>query len=252
MNPLLRRPHADGCPSGLTLDRRLAGELEGSELAALDRHLESCLACASRLAQDEAFRERFQASPPPLRRGPAAGPVQGRPATLSRRRQTVAGALALAAAGLALAWGLPRLDRPDPGSRLKGNPRLEFFVQRSGQVQRGKPGDVLAPGARVQFAYSHSGRFWLAVLSLDGAGKASIYFPDGDVAAEMPGGSNQALPVSTVLDEALGTERIYGLFCDAPVALGPIREMLARGQTEPSSPAGCRMLRLSWDKRPLR
>ena len=248
MNQLVRGPYSQGCLSGLRLDQLIATELEGEQLAEANQHLQVCVACAARLAHNQAFRARFQAAPPPLRRAvtePASRPRF--PRWSPRWSWVLTGTLAMAAAALAI---VPGLMETSPQTRLKGDSRLAFFVEKAGRVQRGTSGEVLYPGARVQFVYSHPRRSWLAVLSLDGAGKASVYFPQGDAAAEMPGGSDQRLPVSTILDEALGTERIFGLFCDAPTALAPIREMLARGQTEPAIPPGCRMSRLSWEKRP--
>jgi hypothetical protein len=173
----------------------------------------------------------------------------GRPGWFGRWPLLLTGTLAAAAAVLIQVGGLTERGAT---TRSKGDPRLDFFVAtKTGGVQRGAPGDTLVPGSRVQFVYSHPTRVWLAVVSRDGAGRASIYFPEGGrTAAELPAGREQPLPVSTVLDEALGPEQIFGLFCQAPVALAPVRDALARGATDPPVPPGCRLSRLTWVKRP--
>jgi hypothetical protein len=49
----------------------------------------------------------------------------------------------------------------------------------------------------------------------------------------------QPVPVSTILDDTLGAERIYALHCDTSVMLEPIRAALAARADGPPPIPGC-------------
>jgi hypothetical protein len=106
----------------------------------------------------------------------------------------------------------------------------------------------VAPGDTLQFTYVSERARHLAVLSLDGADRASVYFPDGARAAPIAAGRDVPLPRSTVLDEVLGPERLYGLFCEQPIALEPVRAQLERRRALPPLD-GCRVVQLAIEKR---
>ncbi|WP_437721125.1 DUF4384 domain-containing protein [Sorangium sp. So ce861] len=282
------RSRPEGCPSDLRFDRLLAGELAAAEEQATRAHLDGCGRCAGRLAEIEAGRAAFLAAPPPLRAPPApraAAPAVRRlrpralvpaglrpraliPAGLRARALVPAVTTALgAAAVLAVALNVgvrppdePRGDdrgaRPPPaeqGARIKGSSgRIGFYVARGDALSPGGPGEVVHPNDRLQFTYSTVDAGFFALLSVDGARKASVYFPAGDVAALIQPGEQVPLPSSVVLDETLGAETVYGLFCDAPVALEPLRAALESAPERPPAPAGCRVDRVSLDKRAAR
>ncbi|WP_437730772.1 DUF4384 domain-containing protein [Sorangium sp. So ce1335] len=257
------RSRPEGCPSDLRLDRLLAGELESAEQQATRAHLDGCARCAARFAALEAGRAAFLADPPPLRL-PAAAPAARRPLARSLFPAVTAalGAAAVLAAALFVHQppappAPPRGDAPgatlapaEQGTRTKGaGGRIGFYVARGEVVSPGGPGEVVHPDDRLQFTYSAAEAGYFALLSVDGAGKGSIYYPAGDVAAPIQPGEGVPLPSSVVLDGTLGAEVLYGLFCDAPVALEPLRAALESAPERPPAPAGCRVDRVSLDKR---
>ncbi|WP_437964604.1 zf-HC2 domain-containing protein [Sorangium sp. So ce260] len=261
------RSRPEGCPSDLRLDRLLAGELDPAEQQATRAHLDGCARCARRFAEIEAGRAAFLADPPPLR-APAA-PRTAAPAVRRLRARALFPAVTAAlGAAAVLAAGLfvdpppappapPRGDDrgaglapAEQGARTKGGGgRIGFYVARGEVVVPGGPGEVVHPNDRLQFTYSTADAGYFALLGVDGARKGSIYFPAGGVAAQIQPGEEVPLPSSVVLDETLGAEVLYGLFCDAPVALEPLRAALESAPDLPPAPAGCRVDSVSLDKR---
>ena len=250
------------CLSALRLDRFLAGELAPAEAEEVRGHLDGCARCAAALAGLEAARDATRL--PPLRAvapdAPAAPAVR-----LTRRRRVVATLLG----GLAAAAGLLVALRGGPEAgpeevRLKGRQAaLAFgvYVLHDGAVRRAGPGEVLAPGDALRFAVQAPGPGYLAVLSLDPAGKASVYYPAGGRAepvAPAALGGEVALPLATRLDATVGEERLYALFCERPVELEPVRAALeGAGRLEGDAvagpgaapPAGCQVTRWRFEKR---
>jgi hypothetical protein len=124
-----------------------------------------------------------------------------------------------------------------------------MYVQHGDEVRRAAPGESVSPGDAVRFAVSTPLPAYVAVLSLDPAGKASVYFPQEPRAARVPAGSEVPLPLGTRLDATTGEERLLGIFCASAVELEPIRLALERGQDAAPLPADCQGLRWSFVKR---
>ncbi|XYH94073.1 zf-HC2 domain-containing protein [Sorangium sp. So ce1128] len=272
------RSRPEGCPSDLRFDRLLAGELAPAEEQAARAHLDGCERCAARFVALEAERAAFLAAPPPLRLPPRAvapavpaAPRAVAPAVRRLRARALFPAVAAtlgAAAVLALVLRTrppagstgdagptgddrgARVAQAEQGTRTKGGDgRIGFYVARGEGVVPGGPGEVVHPGDRLQFTYSAAEAGYFALLSVDGARKASIYFPAGPAAAPIQPGEEVPLPSSVVLDETLGAEILYGLFCGAPVDLEPFRAALESAPERPPAPAGCRVDRVLIDKR---
>jgi hypothetical protein len=256
---------ASACPSPFRLDEHLAGELGPGEAEGLERHLSGCERCGARLGAVLAEREQFRATAPPLllpvprdrAPGPATGeviPLAGaRPGLARGRARRAAFALAplgLAAAALLLVVGL-RGGGPEPELpwRPKGRAQLAVFVRHGDEVRAAAPGEIVAPGDALQFAFTRAAGRFVAVLSRDGAGKASVYFPlDGRAAAVGATGTLESTN-SVVLDDVLGRETLYGLSCAGPTELEPLRAALET-RSAPTWPAGCTAVPFSVDKRP--
>jgi hypothetical protein len=234
-----------GCPSDRVLDLLLASALDDASTSALREHLAGCRACSTRFAELGAFRDEVAATLPRFSELVAKAP---RPLHGSRsRRGWLGGALAAAAAVVAV-W-IVRAPSESPlteQTRAKGSAQLGFYVQRGAQVFRGGPGELLRPGDAIEFSYEAPSDGYLGVLSRDGAGQASIYFPTGSRAQALSPGP-QLLAQSTTLDAVLGPELLYAFWCEAPVELEPIRRALDSSPTPPRIP-GCSVESLEVEK----
>ena len=227
----------NACLSAFRLDRWMMGELGASDAESVGTHVSACATCSTAVAGMRGVREEVRALPLPA--------VLVRPPL--RRRLPRA---AVAGLGLALAASVVVMLRTDLGERRKGpGLGLAMYVQHGSEVRRAAPGESVAPGDAVRFAVSTPVPAFVAVLSLDPAGKASVYFPEGPRAAQVPGGAEVPLPLGTRLDATTGEERLLGLFCTQPVELEPIRLALQQAQDAAPLPTDCQGLRWSFVKR---
>jgi Putative zinc-finger len=233
MNALLEDARWKACLSAFRLDRFRLRELSLAESAEVQAHLASCTRCrtaAEGLAAEEAS-DRAQAAP--LRR-PGKRPAR-------------AVAVGVCAAALAAACLLAL--QPE-GLRAKGaSTSVGMYVQHGQAVRRALPGEVVAPGDSLRFTYSSRTPKELAILSVDGAGKASVYFPDGPETVSVPAAVDAPLPLATALDGVLGEEKVVALFCEHPTALEPVRAALQVAGPGLPEVAGCTLATFHFTKR---
>lgn len=244
MNDLFRATSWDACTSALLLDRLARGELGPSEAETVRGHIASCTRCAAAAGRLEAA-ERLVL--PPLR------PVGESVSPLVRARARWGARIAGAGLALATAAGLMMALRVFPvresGTALKGTGHgLSMYVQHGSDVRRAGPGEIVAPGDAIRFTVTTRERSFLAVLSLDATGAASVYFPLADRAAPIEPGVDTPLPVGTRLDRSVGEERIWAYFCREPVEVEPLRARLEATQ-EPSLPSDCQVVPWRFVKR---
>jgi hypothetical protein len=219
----MREPsRPEGCLSDFAVDRWLAGELHGAEAAALEGHAAGCARCGRRVDEIRSERETFAREAPPLllaSRAPSAA-----------RRWMFAGSGAIAAAAGILLFLHAHDD--SPLTRTKGGANeLGFYVSHVGAVRVGVTGERVEPGDALRFVATSREPRYVAVLSLDGARHASVYYPSPSAATAAPStlavsGAAVPLPASTVLDDTLGDETIYGVFCPQPFDAEPLRSAL--------------------------
>lgn len=240
-----RTPESDDCVSDLTLDALLADELSGTSGAGVHAHVAGCPRCRARLTSLGEFKASIDL--PGFPRVPAGK---------SRKLWFVQPRVAAFAAALTLAasvvlWfefsGSERSSADGRATRTKGSARLGFYVRRESAVFRGGPGEVLRPGDALEFSFVAPRAGFVAVLSVDGGGRASVYYPSGVRAARIEAGE-QLLPQSTVLDHVLGKELLFGVFCDGNLNLEQLRLELQSLRRIPDLP-GCSVDQLEVDKR---
>ena len=129
---------------------------------------------------------------------------------------------------------------PAEGTRTKGTSvKLGFYVKHGEHVRLGGPGERVSPGDALRFVYTTQNARHLAILSVDGARRASIYYPSGTTSAPVAAGDDIALPMSTVLDDTLGDETIFGVFCAESFAVEPLRAALEASPDQAPALAGC-------------
>jgi hypothetical protein len=219
-----RRPE---CLSRLQCDQLLNGELE--DRPDLKEHQLGCARCTALLATHRGERAEFASVVRPPR----------------RHRRWVAG-MAAVAATLGLWIVASRDRREDPETRSKGGPTIAFYLKHGDAVRKGAVGEIVFPHDAINFTASTDRPAFLAVISIDGAQKVSVYYPDDPTAAPIGMGREQVLPLSVVLDDVVGRERLVGVFCDRPLAVAALAAAIAEGAALPS---GCLQDVLTIEKR---
>lgn len=221
---------SDKCASDLVLDEWLASELDAEAGARVERHVAECARCSARRVERDADRSALLREAPSFAAFTAKLPGRTQPNPARGRGQMVplaiaSGALALAAAALLLVRSPARNDLPDD-TRTKGGVHLGYFLKRGDHVTRGRPSEPVHPGDALRFTYTTPRPVYLAVIDVD-ARSASVYFPNGATeATQVHAGDDVALDFRVDLDDQLGTERIYGVFCGRSFALEPVRVAL--------------------------
>jgi hypothetical protein len=226
----------------MDFDRAELGLLPEDRRRDLAAHVLGCARCAEtqQTLQRTAAHFRAEVSPRTLPRVLAA--TDGPAARLRRWWSTAGAGLRWAvlatpvAAGLVLAVGTfgakghrPAAVDEEPEVSPKGRPALHTFVRRGERVFTATSGEALAPGDAVRFVVEPRGHRYLLVVSIDGAGKVSVYHPfQGALSAPLGTDPRVELPGSIVLDRAPGPERVFALFSDAALSAAAVRESLER------------------------
>lgn len=225
---------SDECASDLQLDRLILGE----RLPATEQHVAGCARCQARRSELEEQGVLFLQEHPAVKLTPRA--------TSRRTLAAWSSTVLLAAAALLLFLRTPQQQVGSFAERTKGNrPSIGFYVQHAGSVRRGQPGERVAPQDALRFVVtSQRAGFW-AILSRDAAGQVSQYFPSEPSAARVQAGVERALDASVVLDDVLGREQLYALYCERAIELTPLLAALKRTAAEPAWPDGCQVERLS-------
>ncbi|MEM7156704.1 MAG: hypothetical protein AAF799_27900 [Myxococcota bacterium] len=248
---LSRRGRSESCLSDLRLDQLRVGELDSAQAMAARTHIAECERCHARA---EALRAQDEAADLPELDFPT-------PAEVPRRwwRPALA-SLAAAAAIAVVVWPQPEAGTPEapstrpaptsepdaPATRAKGSkPTLALYVRRRDAVVPAHDLEFLVPGDTLGFTYSSDRPRHLAVLGRDGAGLVSVYLPPQPIEA----GAVVQVGDGIELDDTLGEELVYGVFCDDPVALETLRSAVEQSPDAPASPAGCDLVTLRNTKR---
>jgi hypothetical protein len=235
------------CPSRLRFDRLLAGELESSDAEQLEQHAASCARCGAVFAEIKRGYEAFAPGLPEA----VAQHVQQRARSARSRTWTRALVPALAAASVLLAflaWPA-RDDSRLETVRLKGT-QLKFYVLHEGVVRQGADGERVQPGDHVEFAYASERDAYLAIVSIDAARKASVYYARAGRAAPMPAARRAVLEESTLLDDTLGPETVYALVCAEPIEVAPLLRALEQEPERAPTAVGCSVERYTLHKVP--
>lgn len=109
---------------------------------------------------------------------------------------------------LLLVWKIPVHE-----NRLKGETSLGFYVLRTGQVYPGDPAVSYHAGDRIQFTYHAGTSSRMVLLSVDGAGQLTTFYPSsGDTPVDVIPGETHVLDGSIRLDDAPGPEVFLAFF----------------------------------------
>lgn len=112
---------------------------------------------------------------------------------------------------------------------------IDFMVLVDGEPRPGLDGATLAEGDRLQFSYYAPGLSDVVLLSIDGEGTLSIYYPaSGDLPHAVTPGERHFLEGSIRLDGAAGPEVFVAVFGAGSVAeaVELVEEAYAAGSHE--------------------
>lgn len=206
--------------SSMTIDAVAGGLVTGDELASALAHIETCARCRADLDVAEVACATFKRDVLPR----TIGSLRPRPWWRSFAPLIVP---VLAAAAI-LVWlaRKPETTTVTDDIRAKGPATFQVYAKRGERVLALRDGSRLAPGDAIRFvAGSRVARF-LLVGSVDGAGRASIYFPYRGTQSGAIGGTPAELPGSIVLDAAPGPERLFAVFTTEPIEAAAVTSAL--------------------------
>ena len=212
--------------SSFTLDALPLEALSADEVARARTHLETCERRRGALEAAAAARERFATTVFPRTVGTMRARTRG-----LRWPRLLPLLLAPALAGAALLFWVRR-EPEELG--VKGAASLRVFARHQDRVFAVREGMPLAAGDQIRFRVTPSGARFVLVASVDGAGKASVYFPfGGDASAPIDPRATAELPGSVELDETAGPERVFVLLSARPLpaadVVAALRALGARG-----------------------
>jgi len=231
------------CISDLLIDEALTSELPMATRDELERHMAQCSRCRSHWDDIVREREAFLSNAPSFEALAAKVARTARLPASARTGPWLAGFGAALAATAAIVLILARYPAQPvvPAAveqdartssqqattiRSKGGPHIGFFIKSDARVSDGQSGAIVHPGDRLRFTYSSDTSRYLALFNLD-AKQASVYYPNGANARRVAAGRDVALDFSIELDQTIGREKIFAVFCEAPFKLEPMRIALA-------------------------
>jgi len=213
-------PVNDGSrPSRLALDRYATGELSAESSEEIRRLLEERPEAQAHLEAIDQARAALPALDTAALRARAAAIAMTPPELpeAANRPARVWLAPVLLIAAMILIGLLSTLQTgPEPHTAIRSGDALRVYQLRDNQLHLYR-GDALGSGEVVGFKVAAAGRESVVVLSVDGEGRVSVFYPDtaGDP-VPLRGDGMVALPGSVVLDAAPGPETFFAVF-DTPV-----------------------------------
>lgn len=228
--------------SSETLDRLAIGALSATDKQGAEAHLHDCTRCREDYQALEADMQQFRQFVMPRTQEKVRERVAHAKSPMAAFSRWMAPAFALAGAatmGL-LIVAKPANRLPTRYEGVKGGPILQVYDLRAGgqKPEELKARATVAPGDRIRFIAEPSGYGYVMVVSVDGKGTVSSYYPsEGTVSAPLTPG-RQELPGAIELDATPGTEHLYAYFSRAPLKLESIASQLKAHPEKPPVPAG--------------
>jgi hypothetical protein len=210
-------------PSDVVVAKLLLGKASEEEARAAAAHAADCSRCRAELDAAQAARRRFAEQVFPRTLPEIERRLGPRP-----RWRFWLGALGVATAAIVILPFLVVRPRPpvqDPAWQTKGVGTLKVFGRRGDRVIAVEDGARLRPGDQLRFAVQPGDARFVLIGSVDGRGRASLYYPSAAVGV-VDGGQVQLLEESIVLDDASGPERIFAVFSDRRLEDGEVEVLL--------------------------
>lgn len=249
MTPInqLRAGHAD-CPSDLALDRLHANECNAEESGRLEKHIAGCDACPARMEERRAgFNAIAEADPvrmlAAIRRG--ADKPAGVEQVLAWARRLLAPVAIVAAASIML---ITRKPPEIATGQFKGAMALHVYRLAGEHAEEVSSGSPFSPGDRLRFAIDlpHDGT--VRVLGVEANGTLYTAWPsDPREPTNRLAGPAVELPGAVELDQTVGRESLYGVWCPPPVD-AVLCHSVGPGKA-PECPASCKLSAFALEKR---
>ncbi|MCB9679544.1 MAG: hypothetical protein H6737_30845 [Alphaproteobacteria bacterium] len=220
-------PNDGNRPSHLTLARFATGELSAGEAAEVEQYVAAHPEARAHLDAIEAARSEvrpFDLAALRARAATVPGEAGATPAPANDNRgfYALVPVLLLAAVALLAAWpvlmGGPADRAVDPTyTGIRGTGALEVYHLEAEGLSR-YDHRALGEGDVVGFKVDPAQHAGVVLLSVDGSGQVSVYWPaSGDAPEPLAGSGMVALPGTVVLDGAPGPEIFVAVF-DTSVA----------------------------------
>ncbi|MEO8705640.1 MAG: hypothetical protein ABI867_36755 [Kofleriaceae bacterium] len=210
-------------PSSLVIDALASGRLGDAEAAAARVHVASCDRCRADLATVETAFATFTREVFPR----TVGTLRPRRSPWRFVLPTLVPVLAVA---LLVIWQVrrdPAVPVADDDIRIKGALTFQVFANRGDEVIPVRDGTTLAAGDKIRFVVGSGGPGYLLVVSIDGAGASTVYYPYGGARSGPVTKEPSELPGSIVLDAAPGPERVFALVSPEPLEAAVVKRALA-------------------------
>ncbi len=207
-------------PSRLSLDRYATDELSGADRQVVADFLVEHAAAQAHLEAIEIARTEIAAFDASALRARAATLIDEVPANPAPANRPAAHWLApvLLLAALVLVALVPMLQ-PEPSAytTIRSSEHLKVYQLEENQLHPYE-GNALGNGDILGFKVATAGHRTVVLLSVDGNGAVSVFYPENGVdPLPLNGNGIMALPGSVILDSAPGPEIFFAVF-DTPVA----------------------------------
>ncbi|HEY4175592.1 MAG TPA: zf-HC2 domain-containing protein [Kofleriaceae bacterium] len=210
-------------PSSLAIDTLAANRMSAPEASAVRAHIDTCERCRADFAEANAAVSTFTREVFPRTRDRLTVPAR------PWWRSLLPVLAPVLAAAMVLVWFVRRpesVPTHEDVIRTKGGLTFRVFARRDHTVHLVQDGEALAAGDQIRFVAGGTSKRYILVVSIDGRGTASVYYPYGGSGSALLGDGTSELPGSIVLDTAPGAERLFAVFTPEPIAAGPVLEQL--------------------------
>lgn len=219
-------------------DAWFAGELPRELEPAMEKHVVSCQRCRGRRAALAVERSAFLALHPNY----VASPRQ----VARKHKRTLLAFSALGSAVLLTLVVLAREPELEASPPAAAETELGFTIERGASSGHGVRGQDVHPGDQIRFEYSIETPAYLAIYGLDARGSVRVYHPQSELAAPVGAGSHIALTSTIQVDDVLGPEQVFALFCNAAFPVAEAQRTLEIQRSLAPSP-GCDISLTDWD-----
>lgn len=222
-------------PNKLTVEKYFTGELNNSESAELESHLQDCRECSEYFVSLEENKRQFHGAHP---FGSFLDAVQERSTPWYKKvleilwQPALRPALAMVlVVGIALPVYFNYVNN-QTDIRFKAPDTITFVYRRDGIIKRGTNSDTFRANDEIQILYATSKARYITLFSVDSRDRISFYHPDSNsewCSIEVGSKSKQEqYPSSITLDDTPGNELIVAIFSPKPLSVEKVEQKVKK------------------------